>query len=241
MVQNTRNSYEMSVYCINEEVHCFMVYEVLSKKNQKTLACLLLGSIVLAVGINLFIAPNNLAFGGVTGMTILIQSLTGIPIFVSNFILSFIVILLGWCELGREFMIKTIIPTVVLPFFLYLTAPLGKYTISLPVSAVMGAVTVGVGVGLTIFAGGSTAGPDTIGIVLKKRLNIPITLTMLLIDILVIICGFSIYGVKVAAWSIGVAVLMNITVKCMRNILSQDIIFRYWHNTTCDKVLEFKS
>lgn len=218
-----------------------MVFQVLSKKNKKDLACLLSGSVILAVGINLFIAPNNLAFGGVTGLTILIQGLTGIPIFMSNFILSFTVILLGWCELGREFMIKTIIPTLVLPFCLYLTAPLGKYTISLPVSAILGAVTVGVGVSLTIFAGGSTAGPDTIGIVVKKRLNIPITLTMLLIDILVIICGFSIYGVKVATWSVGVAVLMNITVKFMRNILSQEIIFRYWHNAKCDKVLELKS
>jgi len=214
-----------------------MVYEVLSKKNQKTLACLLLGSIVLAVGINLFIAPNNLAFGGVTGMTILIQSLTGIPIFVSNFILSFIVILLGWCELGREFMIKTIIPTVVLPFFLYLTAPLGKYTISLPVSAVMGAVTVGVGVGLTIFAGGSTAGPDTVGLILKKRFQVPVTLTMMVIDVLVIMCGYRIYGIKTAVWSIGVAILMNITIKLVRNILSKKIVFRYWHKSKDQHVL----
>lgn len=218
-----------------------MVNYILSKKNQKTLACLLSGSIILAIGINLFIAPNRLAFGGVTGMTILIQSLTGIPIFASNFILSFIVILLGWCELGRGFMIKTIIPTAVLPFCLYLTEPLQRYTINLPFSAIMGAITVGVGVSLTIFAGGSTAGPDTIGIVLKKHFNIPITLTMLLIDILVIICGFSIYGAKVAVYSVGVAVLMNITVKFMRNILSQNIIFRYWHNTTCDELLEFKN
>lgn len=205
-----------------------MLYKVF-KINQKALVSLLSGSIILAIGINLFIAPHNLAFGGVTGMTIIIQSLTGLPIFISNLILSAAVIFVGWFQLGREFMVKTIIPTVLLPLFLFLTSPLSRFTTSLPTSAVMGALTVGTGISLTMLAGGSTAGPDTIGLVLKKCFGIPITLTMLAIDISVILCGYRVYGVETAVWSIGVAVLMNITVKLVRDILSKEVVFRYWH------------
>lgn len=195
------------------------------KMKYDTWIYLLTGSFILALGINLFIAPHSLAFGGVTGITIIIQSLTGIPLFVSNLFISTIVILIGWSELGREFMIKTVIPTAILPFFLLLTAPLSSFSLNLPLSAILGAITVGTGISLTIYAGGSTAGPDTIGLILKKRFQVPITLTMMLIDILVILCGYYIYGINTAAWSIGVAILMNITIKLVRYILSKKTAF----------------
>lgn len=209
-----------------------MLHDNISKTNHKFIVSLLVGSTLLAIGINIFIAPHNLAFGGVTGMTIIIHSLFGLPISVSNLILSTIVICVGWLELGNKFMVKTIIPTVLLSPLLFLTASSLRFTASLPISAVLGAVTVGIGISLIMFAGGSTAGPDTIGLVLKKRFNIPITLTMLTIDILVILCGYRIYGIRTAAWSVGVAVIMNITIKLVRNILSKKVIFRYWNKST---------
>ena len=214
-----------------------MLLPVFKKINYKTWIYLLLGSFILALGINLFIAPHCLAFGGVTGMTIIIKSLTGIPLFASNLFISIIVILAGWLELGREFMIKTVIPTVILPLFLFLTAPLANFSLNLPLSAVLGAVTVGTGISLAICAGGSTAGPDTVGLILKKRFQVPVTLTMMVIDFLVIMCGYRIYGIKTAVWSIGVAILMNITIKLVRNILSKKIVFRYWHKSKDQHVL----
>lgn len=208
-----------------------MLQYAFKKKNYETWIDLLLGSFILAVGINLFIAPHSLAFGGVTGITIIIQSLTGIPLFASNLFISIAVILVGWSELGREFMVKTVIPTAILPLFLLFTTPLSEFSLNLPLSAVLGAITVGTGISLTIYAGGSTAGPDTIGLILKKRFRVPVTLTMMVIDILVIMCGYHIYGINTAAWSIGVAIIMNITVKFMRNILSKKIVFRYWYES----------
>lgn len=218
-----------------------MLNNIFNKVYQKDTVFLLFGSLILALGINIFIAPHNLAFGGVTGLTIIILSLTGFPLFLSNLFLSAIVILIGWFELGRKFMIKTIIPTVILPLFLFLTTPLSKFTINMPMAAILGAIIIGVGISFTIYAGGSTAGPDTIGLILKKRFNIPITITMLFIDISVIACGYRIYGIETAAWSIGVAVIMNITVKLVSDILSKETVFRYWHKHTSSKTIMQKS
>ena len=86
-----------------------MLHDSISNTNRKSIISLLAGSTILAIGINIFIVPHNLAFGGVTGMTIIIQSLLGLPISVSNIILSSIVICVGWLELGYKFMVKTII------------------------------------------------------------------------------------------------------------------------------------
>lgn len=204
------------------------MYIILDKVNCRAFLTLIFGTIFLAVGINFFIAPHNLAFGGVTGMTVIIQSTLGIPLYASNLLLSSLVILIGWLELGRTFMVRTLIPTFVLPVFLFVTAPLSTLTVGLAASAVLGAITVGIGISLTMYAGGSTAGPDTIGIILKNRFNIPTTLTMIAIDMTVIICGYHIYGIKTAIWSICVAILMNLTVKLTRDILSKKTVFRYY-------------
>lgn len=219
----------------------FMSHSITNKANRNTLIRLLTGSFILAIGINLFLSPHSLAFGGVTGTTIILQSLTGLPLFVSNLALSTIVILIGWFDLGHEFMVKTIIPTMILPLFLFLTTPLSKLAPSLELSAIIGAVTVGIGISLTMHAGGSTAGPDTIGLVLKNRFGIPVTITMLVIDIFVISCGYRVYGLKTAAWSIGVAILMNLTVKFMRNILSKKVVFRYWYKRQSNEASVSKS
>lgn len=219
----------------------FMSHNITNKANRNTLIRLLTGSFILAIGINLFLSPHSLAFGGVTGTTIILQSLTGLPLFVSNLALSTIVILIGWFDLGHEFMVKTIIPTMILPLFLFLTTPLSKLAPSLELSAIIGAVTVGIGISLTMHAGGSTAGPDTIGLVLKNRFGIPVTITMLVIDIFVISCGYRVYGLKTAAWSIGVAILMNLTVKFMRNILSKKVVFRYWYKRQSNEASVSKS
>lgn len=218
-----------------------MSHSITNKANRNTLIRLLTGSFILAIGINLFLSPHSLAFGGVTGTTIILQSLTGLPLFVSNLALSTIVILIGWFDLGHEFMVKTIIPTMILPLFLFLTTPLSKLAPSLELSAIIGAVTVGIGISLTMHAGGSTAGPDTIGLVLKNRFGIPVTITMLVIDIFVISCGYRVYGLKTAAWSIGVAILMNLTVKFMRNILSKKVVFRYWYKRQSNEASVSKS
>lgn len=218
-----------------------MISHLFSKIVQKDFVQLIFGSFILAIAINIFIVPHNLAFGGITGTTIIIQSLTGIPIYLSNFFLSAVVILAGWFDLGHEFMIKTIVPTAALPLFLLLTVSFSEFSVSLPVSIIMGAITIGTGISIIILAGGSTAGPDTIGLMLKKHFKIPITLTMLTVDLLVILCGYGIYGVDTAIYSISVAVLMNISVKLVRDILSSKIFFRYWHKFTNIKKVASKS
>jgi len=123
----------------------------------KSIIGMLCGPLLLAVGINLFIAPHNLAFGGVTGLTIIIQSLTGIPLPLPNLVLSIAVMLLGWRMLGFGFFVKTVIPTLATPLWLWLTGGLSCFVPHLAVSVICGPLVMGLGVGLVVGAGGSTA------------------------------------------------------------------------------------
>ena len=197
-------------------------FNLLLKCDVKTCSVLLFGSLMMALGINLFIAPHNLAFGGITGLTIIIESLTGIPLYISNAALSTIVILVGWKELGAPFMVKTLVPTAILPFCLFITKPFAIFTVSLPIAAIAGAILMGMGIGSIILTGGSTAGPDTIGLILEKRINLPVTTTMLVIDSTVILCGLRIYGVSTAVCSVIVSILINLSVKFTMKLKSMN-------------------
>jgi uncharacterized membrane-anchored protein YitT (DUF2179 family) len=179
----------------------------------KNIIGLVCGPLLLAVGINLFVAPHHLAFGGVTGLTIIIQSLTGIPLSISNLALSVLVMLIGWRCLGFEFFIKTIIPTLATPLWLWLTGGLSAIIPHIAVSIICGALTMGVGVGLVMSVGGSTAGTDTVALALHKKFKTPIPPMMKIIDISVILCGFYVYGWQTALFSVGVAIAMSEAVK----------------------------
>lgn len=185
-------------------------------KEMKSLMLMILGNAILAVAINIFISPYNLAFGGVTGITIIVKGYTGIPIAFSNFIISMTIITFGGIFLGREFMLKSLIPSTMLPVFLALTAKYQPVFSNMLSSAVIGAIIAGVGIGLTISAGGSTAGPDTIGLILQNYYNIPISLTMIIIDTVVIVLGYRTYGIRTACYSVMVAIIMNLSVNIVR-------------------------
>jgi len=182
-------------------------------RKAKTLAGLVGGSFLLASGVNLFISPHNLAFGGVTGVTIVIQSLTGIPLAVSNLALSVLVTLVGWRVLGRNFLVNTLIPTFATSFFLWLTDGLTAYSPHTLISIPLGAITMGLGIGIVMAVGGSTAGTDTVALALNKKFNTSGTLMMKIIDTAVILLGFYIYGLQTSLCSVVVAVVMAETVK----------------------------
>ena len=187
--------------------------------NFKSIAGMLLGPLLLALGINLFIAPHNLAFGGVAGLTIIIYSLTGIPLAVSNLILSIAVMLMSWKVVGFQFFVRTVISTLATPLWLYLTCGLGVYSPHIAISIICGTLLMGIGVGLVMSVGGSTAGTDTVAMALNSKFKTPIPPVMKIIDCAVILCGLFIFGWLTALLSAGVAIAMSETVKLTMKIM----------------------
>jgi|GEM_PF-6329232 len=114
---------------------------------------------------------------------------------------------------GRQFLVKTIIPTLLTLFYLWLTAPLHTIDPHIAISIFGGALVVGIGVGWVMAVGGSTADTETIALALHKKFNTPIPPTMKIIDVCVILCGLFVYGWQTALFSVGVAIAMSETVK----------------------------
>lgn len=162
-------------------------------KPGKTLmqVCIIIGGLtVYALGVALFILPMDMIAAGTTGMALVAERLWGIPL--SAFVAVFNILMfgLGWLELGKEFAFSTLIATFYYPFALdRITAWVGGMTITDDpmLCAVFAGLMIGFALGIVIKAGASTGGMDIPPLVLKKRLNIPVSVTMYLADFVILI------------------------------------------------------
>jgi uncharacterized membrane-anchored protein YitT (DUF2179 family) len=171
-------------------------------------ALVIAGALLEAVGLRLFLVPANLASGGISGISQLINHYTGWPIGVMVLIGNLPLFLLGWRYLGgRRFVVRTIVAVAVyslvtdllllLPFF-----PKNGITDDLVLNSLYGAVVIGVGYGLVYRAQGTSGGSDILARILNRRRGIPMTQSYLMTDTLVILAAGFVFGWPKALYAI---------------------------------------
>jgi uncharacterized membrane-anchored protein YitT (DUF2179 family) len=152
------------------------------------------GLLLYTVGWNLFLIPNGLVGGGVTGIASIIYYSTGFPVSYSFFLINGILLAIALKVLGKSFGIKTVFAIVAVTIFLdripgLLPAELiqdiaignGKL-----LSAIMGGVCSGAGIAITFTQGGSTGGTDIVALMINKYRNISPGKLILYLDIFII-------------------------------------------------------
>lgn len=154
------------------------------------LILILLGNTIYTLGVTMFILPNDLITGGTTGLALSVNQFTNIPI--SGFVFSFNVamFLLGFWILGKKFALTTLISTFYYPIaleFFQRFSFLSNMTSDLLLSTIYAGLMIGAGIGLVIRSGASTGGMDIPPLVLNKKFGIPISLSLYLLDCLVLL------------------------------------------------------
>lgn len=160
----------------------------------------LTGSLILGIGNGLFFIPFDIVAGGISGICIIINVLSGINTALLITIINWIFFFLGWIILGHDFALKTIVSAIVYP----LAVLLGTYlynsglrleagtdiNVNYLLAAIFGGLFVGVGVALTFLGGGSTGGVDVITLVIQKYTGIKASIPSFLVDSSIILLGF---------------------------------------------------
>lgn len=182
------------------------------RKEAQNYCYLSFGTFLVALAINMFLASHQLVFGGVSGLGIVIESLTGISISTINVLINAPLFIFGAKYIGKDFLAKSIFSTVMLSAFLSLTSPLRFSTADLIVSAIFGGVLLGVGVGIVVKSGGSTGGTDMFALILSKCFNLPLAIFMFTIDTLIILSGVILFGINNALYAIIVVFCISKTV-----------------------------
>lgn len=147
------------------------------------------GNLLYALAVTLFIVPNNLITGGTTGLALFFNQMAGIPIslFVSAFNIS--MFLIGAWVLGKQFAVTTVLSTVIYPMMLGILEGIGVtgFVMEERIVAVLYAgLLIGAGIGIVMRAGASTGGMDIPALILKKKMNFNVSMTIYLCDCVIL-------------------------------------------------------
>lgn len=156
-------------------------------KNNRLLSMLLvlLGNVVYALTVKLFLLPANLISSGTTGITLVVNHLTGIPMSWFIFAFNMAMLMVGWWLLGRKFAMTTVLSSLFYPIALeVLNHLLGdvRITEDILLNALFAGLGLGGALGIVIRAGASTGGMDIPPLVLKKLFHIPVSVSLWTFD-----------------------------------------------------------
>lgn len=153
------------------------------------------GLFLYVLGWTLFLVPNNLVGGGVTGISSIVQYATGIKMGYTYFVLNGVLLLMAFLIMGSGCGIKNIYAIVVAAVLMNVMQGLIPQEIidALAIqngklmSTIMGAILVGIGIGMSISAGGSTGGTDIVALIANKFYNISPGKMILEMDFVIIL------------------------------------------------------
>lgn len=165
----------------------------------KDVLLILVGTCLYGFGLVTFNIANDLAEGGVTGITLILRALFSIDPAYSTLIINIPLILIGGKVLGKHSFYYTILGTVSLSVFLWLWQ---RFPIEvnldhdLLIASLLAGLAAGIGSGLVYRVGGTTGGTDVIARILEKNYGISMGRSLLIFDILVLIMSLSYIDVK---------------------------------------------
>ncbi|MBM4761392.1 YitT family protein [Bacillus sp. B15-48] len=180
------------------------------------ISLVIIGSVIFALSINLFVIPNDLGEGGVTGITIILYYLFGWAPSITSLILNGIIILIGYKFLNKTTTIYTIIATVSLSVALGLTKGWSIQSDEVLLNSIFAGVLTGLGLGLIIRAGGTSAGTTILAKITHKYLRWNISYALLFFDLIVVFASWFIIGTEGLMLTI---LMLYITTKVMDYII----------------------
>lgn len=173
--------------------------KVMSQQNKKELikrySNLFIGCMLYAIAFNVFFLPEDIVYGGVSGISIVTNKLFGIEpsLFILWFSLALLII--SYFALGKEKTKGSIVGSIVFPLCVKLTADLGTilqiHITDILLTVIFGAIVSGIGSGINFKSGFTTGGTDIINQIIAKYCKVSIGKAMLMSDgLIVLLAGF---------------------------------------------------
>lgn len=154
------------------------------------------GSILYAAGIYTFAGNAGFAPGGVSGLALIADHLWGFPVGIVTLILNIPLVIISYRAVGKRLLLKSAVTMVISSLFLDLVFPLFPlYAGDRMIAALSSGAFIGAGMALFYIRGSSSGGIDFLALAIKKKKpHITIGVITLLIDLVVILLGWPVFG-----------------------------------------------
>ncbi|QPA24013.1 YitT family protein [Mammaliicoccus fleurettii] len=158
----------------------------------RDLILVVLGAFIFSAGVNAFIITADLGEGGVTGLAIILYYAFHLSPAITNFVVNAILIGVGYKYLSKRSMYLTILATVLISIFLSLTESWHVKTDDVIINAIFGGFSVGLGIGIIVLAGGTTAGTTILARIANKYLDVSTPNALLFFDLIVVLISLTV-------------------------------------------------
>ncbi|USK68674.1 YitT family protein [Peribacillus asahii] len=129
-----------------------------------------IGAILMSIGLEIFLVPNNVIDGGITGISIMLSYTTGWKLGIFIFLLNLPFFFVGYKQIGKTFAISTLYGIIILSISTSLLHPVSAFTQDILLASIFGGMILGVGIGIVIRYGGSLDGTEIMAILASKKL-----------------------------------------------------------------------
>ncbi|WP_020006815.1 YitT family protein [Salinicoccus albus] len=156
------------------------------------LGTVILGSFLFSIGVNSFMIAGNLGEGGVTGIAIVLLYAFDISPAISTFVFNAILLAVGFRYLSKRSMYYTIFAVFLMSLFLALTETWQIQTDQILINTVFGGLFVGLGIGLVIRVGATTAGTTILARIANQYLDVNVSYAVLFFDMIVMLISLTV-------------------------------------------------
>lgn len=156
----------------------------------------IVGAAVIALGFNVFLFPNQVASGGVSGISTILHGMFGWNAGIVQYAFNIPLFIAGVLVLGKKFGIKSFIGTITLPFFVILTESWDPWTLNPLLGALFGGIVVGLGIGLVFKGNASTGGTDLLAQIITKYTGLTLGTSVLVIDGLIAVSAAIVFDLE---------------------------------------------
>ncbi|MBP2832718.1 YitT family protein [Aquimarina sp. U1-2] len=166
----------------------------------KDMGLITMGVIAAAFGLESFLLPNMFIDGGVTGISLLVSELTGLPLSLLLLLINIPFIFLGWKVIGRRFAIRATIAITALALTLFFVE-FPEVTQDKLLVSVFGGFFLGAGIGLSVRGGGVLDGTEVLAIFMSKKLGTTVGDAITIINIIIFSAAAYLLSIETALYS----------------------------------------
>ncbi len=159
------------------------------RRNLADLALVVLGSVIMGIGYSLFLIPHHFVPGGVSGIAMIVNYFSRLPLGMLIMVLNIPVFILGVRIMGKKYALRSLLGMVISSLFIdFFQEILGlkSATDNTILAAIYGGFMLGVGLGLVFRGRASTGGSDILGQILNRWTGMSVGIAIMLIDFFII-------------------------------------------------------
>ena len=163
---------------------------------------IVLGALIMAVGLELFLVPNSVIDGGITGISIMLSYISGVKLGIFVLLLNIPFFYLGYKHIGKTFAFSTLFGIVMLSLFISLLHGAPKFTGDVLLAAIFGGIIIGVGIGIVMRNGGTLDGTETLAVLFSKNLPFSVGEIIMFINLFILGTAGFVYSWDRAMYSL---------------------------------------